>query len=132
MVAEINAVGTAYLRLDLLPAQAQAPVRQLFREYTKARVDGYRARNDAALAEFYDNAARLQTDIWNQVTAATESDAGRMTRLLVMPALNDVFDRHVDAVERPERPLPSGRVAASHAAALGAGLGGRAAVAGHP
>jgi len=33
--------------------------------------------------------------------------------------LNDVFDRHVDAVERPERPIPSGRVPASHAATLG-------------
>jgi 4-hydroxybenzoate polyprenyltransferase len=34
--------------------------------------------------------------------------------------LNDYFDRHVDAVERPERPIPSGRVSASTAAALGA------------
>jgi 4-hydroxybenzoate polyprenyltransferase len=36
--------------------------------------------------------------------------------------LNDVFDRHVDAVERPERPIPSGRVPAVHAARLGCGL----------
>lgn len=36
--------------------------------------------------------------------------------------LNDYFDRRIDAVERPERPVPSGRVPASHAAALGAML----------
>ena len=36
--------------------------------------------------------------------------------------LNDYFDREVDAVERPERPIPSGRVPASHAAVMGAGL----------
>jgi len=36
--------------------------------------------------------------------------------------LNDFFDRHLDAVERPERPIPSGRVAASRAAALGGTL----------
>jgi 4-hydroxybenzoate polyprenyltransferase len=36
--------------------------------------------------------------------------------------LNDVFDRDVDAVERPERPIPSGRVSASRAAALGTSL----------
>ena len=36
--------------------------------------------------------------------------------------LNDVFDRHVDAIERPERPIPSRRVSATAAAALGAGL----------
>ncbi len=33
--------------------------------------------------------------------------------------LNDVFDRRLDAVERPERPIPSGRVRAGAAAALG-------------
>lgn len=36
--------------------------------------------------------------------------------------LNDVFDRRLDASERPERPIPSGRVPASHAAALGSAL----------
>lgn len=36
--------------------------------------------------------------------------------------LNDYFDRHVDAAERPERPLPSGRVPAGAAALLGAAL----------
>jgi 4-hydroxybenzoate polyprenyltransferase len=34
--------------------------------------------------------------------------------------LNDYFDRHVDAVERRERPIPSGRVPARAAAILGA------------
>jgi 4-hydroxybenzoate polyprenyltransferase len=33
--------------------------------------------------------------------------------------LNDVFDRHLDERERPERPLPSGRVSATAAALLG-------------
>ncbi len=36
--------------------------------------------------------------------------------------LNDVFDRHLDAVERPERPIPSGRFPARGAAWVGAGL----------
>lgn len=36
--------------------------------------------------------------------------------------LNDFFDRELDAVERPERPIPSGRVPARQAAALGTAL----------
>ena len=36
--------------------------------------------------------------------------------------LNDVFDRRLDAVERPERPIPSGRVPARRAAWFGAAL----------
>ncbi len=37
-------------------------------------------------------------------------------------ALNDYADRDLDAVERPERPIPSGRVTPSQALAVGAGL----------
>lgn len=37
-------------------------------------------------------------------------------------ALNDWADREIDAVERPERPIPSGRVPASTALGLAAGL----------
>jgi 4-hydroxybenzoate polyprenyltransferase len=36
--------------------------------------------------------------------------------------LNDYFDRRVDAVERPQRPIPSGDVSAGAAAAFGAAL----------
>ena len=36
--------------------------------------------------------------------------------------LNDVFDREIDRLERPERPIPSGRIPVAYAAALGAGL----------
>lgn len=35
-------------------------------------------------------------------------------------ALNDFFDRRLDGIERPERPIPSGRVPPRHAALMGA------------
>jgi 4-hydroxybenzoate polyprenyltransferase len=37
-------------------------------------------------------------------------------------ALNDVFDRAVDRHERPERPIPSGRISAGAAAGIGGSL----------
>jgi 4-hydroxybenzoate polyprenyltransferase len=36
--------------------------------------------------------------------------------------LNDVFDRRVDAIERPDRPIPSGRASVTAAASLGGSL----------
>ena len=36
--------------------------------------------------------------------------------------LNDAFDREIDALERPERPLPSGRIAPATAWRLGLDL----------
>ena len=38
MVDEANAIGTAYLRLDLLPVQIQPVLREQFRRYAQARV----------------------------------------------------------------------------------------------
>ncbi|MCA9056061.1 MAG: UbiA family prenyltransferase, partial [Planctomycetaceae bacterium] len=35
---------------------------------------------------------------------------------------NDLFDRRIDAIERPQRPIPSGRVSVRAAAILGTGL----------
>lgn len=58
------------------------------------------------------------------------ADAGGLEWLLLSTlglygggvVLNDVFDARLDAVERPERPIPSGRVPLRNAALLGAGL----------
>jgi 4-hydroxybenzoate polyprenyltransferase len=44
--------------------------------------------------------------------------------------LNDVFDRDIDRIERPERPIPSRRVSVAAAALLGAGLLGLGVLAG--
>jgi hypothetical protein len=38
IVREANAIGTAYLRLDLLPASQQPEMRRLFREYLDTRL----------------------------------------------------------------------------------------------
>ncbi|MCE0539979.1 UbiA family prenyltransferase, partial [Kineosporia rhizophila] len=37
-------------------------------------------------------------------------------------ALNDFADRHIDAAERPHRPIPSGRISSNQALAVGVGL----------
>src|SRR5262245_2395126 len=42
IVEETNAIGTAYLRLDLLPVAAQLTLRERFRQYLAARLEDYR------------------------------------------------------------------------------------------
>ena len=46
IVDEANAIGTAYLRIDLLPAAAQGELRAGFRRYLDARLAAYRAVPD--------------------------------------------------------------------------------------
>lgn len=43
---EANTIGTAYLRIDLLPAESQQEMRELFRRYLDLRLETYRNAAD--------------------------------------------------------------------------------------
>jgi hypothetical protein len=94
IVEETNAIGTAYLRLDLLPASMQPALRESFREYVDTRLEVYRKLPDvqAAKAELA-KAAKLQEDIWTQaVTASQAPGAAAAAPMLLLPALNQMID----------------------------------------
>ena len=91
-VQEANAIGTAYLRLDLLPAAAQPDLRRKFRRYAEARLAVFRLLPDfeASNAEAV-RANELQRLIWNEVIAALPGVPQSAT-LMLLPALNEMFD----------------------------------------
>jgi hypothetical protein len=94
VVTEANAIGTAYLRLDLLPADAQAGLRRAFRDYLDARLATYRKLPEmgAAMAE-HRRATALQGEIWhNAVIAVNSPGAASGAPMLLLPALNDMID----------------------------------------
>ena len=94
VVEETNAIGTAYLRLDVLPASAQPPMRDLFRRYVDARLEAYRKLPDmqAVLAEL-NRANQLQGEIWSQAVAAGRMEGAPPTAtILLLPALNQMID----------------------------------------
>jgi hypothetical protein len=92
IVEEANAIGTAYLRLDLLPIAAQPAIRQNFRKYLDTRLAVYRKLPDfqAAKAEL-DRAATLQSEVWTQAVSACR-EAGQPATMLLLPALNEMID----------------------------------------
>ncbi len=91
IVEEANAIGTAYLRLDLLPASAQPALRQNFRDYADSRLAAYRKLPDigAAKAEL-DRSAGMQLEIWSKAVAASTDRP--QAALLLLPALNQMID----------------------------------------
>lgn len=93
IVQEANHVGTAWLRLDVLPAGTQPGLRDLLRQYVDSRLAAYRKLADlpAAAAEF-DRSVELQSRIWKQAVAACEGPEGQRAMMLVLPALNAMFD----------------------------------------
>jgi hypothetical protein len=94
IIEETNDVSTAYLRLDLLPASSQPPLRELFRQYLDARLETYQKLPDIEAAQAsFDHSMRLQEDIWQQaVAAARMPEAPLAANTLLLPALNQMFD----------------------------------------
>jgi len=89
VVEEANDIGTAYLRLDLLPPAAQPTLRQLFRDYTTSRLHLY----DSVTEEVSPVTERLQHEIWQKsVAAATSPGANADATKLLLPALNAMID----------------------------------------
>jgi hypothetical protein len=93
IVQEANAIGTAYLRLDLLPTSAQAPLREKFQEYAASRAALYEKLTDipAAKSELA-RAGKLQKEIWSQAVAASTGSEYQSARILLLPALNEMID----------------------------------------
>jgi len=93
IVDEANDIGTAWLRLDVLPADAQPKLREAFRKYTDSRIAVYRTFSgsglDAAQAE-YARSTALQQEIWAEAVAASRDVPS--APVVVLPALNAMFD----------------------------------------
>jgi hypothetical protein len=92
VVDEANAIGTAYLRLDLLPAASQPVLRDQFRRYVTARIAVERVLPDIETSNAQAAiATTLQKEIWSGVLAALKESPPQAT-IVVLPSLNEMID----------------------------------------
>lgn len=90
---EANAMGTAWLRVDLLPASARPAIRAAFRDYVDARLSVYRdPADDAAVAAGQRATGAAQATLWGLVAEAVATPDGQRAMTTVVPAVNDMFD----------------------------------------
>ena len=93
IVQEVNAISTAHARLDLLPSQSRLELSNILRDYVAAQLAAYRmlASVEAARLEFA-RVKLLQDEIWKKTVAACSQSDGKPICLLLLPALNGMFD----------------------------------------
>jgi hypothetical protein len=91
LVEETNAIGTAYLRVQLLPPGQQAMAAATFRKYVDARLSS--ARHNWFLdVGLRNETSALQQQLWTQGTDAATQDPRAVTTGLYVQSLNDMFD----------------------------------------
>jgi hypothetical protein len=89
--AEANAIGTEYIRADLLPAADGARVRALLRTYLDQRILFYRTRDEQQLRKINAATGQIQSQLW----AAVEASAGAQptaVMALAVSGMNDVLN----------------------------------------
>jgi len=89
--AEANAIGTEYLRADLLSAGDAAKVRALLREYLDQRILFYTTRDGPQLHQVNTYTASLQDELWSAVRVPAATQPTPILALAVS-GMNDVLN----------------------------------------
>ena len=89
--AEANAIGTEYVRADLLPAADAARARDLLRKYLDQRILFYNTRDEVQLQQINAATAQLQSELWTTVRAPAGAQPTPVIALAVS-GMNDVLN----------------------------------------
>lgn len=88
---EANAIGTEYLRADLLPAAESSKVHALLKSYLQQRILFYSVRDEPQLAQIRVETSRLQGELWSTLQAPATALPTSVTALAVS-GLNEVLN----------------------------------------
>jgi len=88
---EANAIGTEYVRADLLPLADADHVRALLKSYLEQRISFYQTRSPNERERINERIALLQTDLWSAVSGPAKVRP-TPTMALVVSGMNDVLN----------------------------------------
>jgi hypothetical protein len=103
VLEEANAIGTTYLRSEMLPEPYRTEIQKLLREYvdvrTKVReLPGEKEELKKALQQMLDRSEQLQTRIWSQAVALGKMNPDSIVIGLFLQSMNEVIDLHMKRV----------------------------------
>ena len=89
--AEANAIGTEFVRADLLPTADATRVQNLLKKYVDERVLFYTTRSQQRLAKIAADTAELQKELWSAVLPGVAAQP-TPPLALVVSGMNDVLN----------------------------------------
>ncbi len=96
LLDEVNAVGTTWLRADMLADPYRTTVREGLREYVDVRLDAART---GVVAEALRRSEELHGTLWSQAVAVAEKSPNSEVVALFIESLNDVIDLHAERAQ---------------------------------
>lgn len=105
IVREANAIGTAYLRADLLAEPHRSAMRDAVRSYAELRIQLFVALNEAEAARVLDDLGEAERGLWSAALRGVEAD--RTVMMGVLPPVNEMIDLLAVRNATSDRHLPS-------------------------
>jgi hypothetical protein len=107
VLEEANAIGTTFLRTQLLPEPPRQEISDLLRQYVDVRLEYYAAGvDDEKLHQAFSRAQSLHKQIWSYTTALGEKDPRAVTTGLFLLSLNEMIDLHAKRLTAMENHVP--------------------------
>ena len=88
---EANAIGTEYVRVDLLPSDTAAKAKALLVHYTDLRIQFYKTRSLDYLNRINTETSAVQNQLWETVAAPAKAQPTTNT-MLAVSGMNDVLN----------------------------------------
>lgn len=88
---EANAIGTEYLRADLLPGKTAEQTKDLLKQYLDQRILFYTKQDPEKIKEIRQKTDELQMTMWNTILPAAKANNTPITALAVS-GMNDVLN----------------------------------------
>jgi len=106
IVKEANALGTAYLRADVIAEPQRSELKGALREYTADRVRLLSGKERDQIPPLLAKVGGLHERMWRSAIKGTQDNAPLMG--VVLPSINEVIDLHSThlALARRHLPLP--------------------------
>ncbi len=106
VVKEANAIGTTWLRTDLLAAAERARMQDVLRRYVDSRVAFGQARTSEEELARYQQTEALQAELWSTMTAAIAGFQDTPRASLVISTTNDSIDLAAERLATRQAHIP--------------------------
>lgn len=107
VLEESNAVGTAWLRAQLIPEPASSEAQRLLREYVDVRVKGGQWKTPDKLKLAIEQSEELQNELWRLTTDLVRGGADPVIAALFVASVNDVIDLHAKRLNAGRQRIPA-------------------------
>lgn len=105
IVSEANAIGTAYLRAEMLNEPYRSSLRTALKEYTELRLEASKALRTGVDPLVLTELMKRQDRIWTSARDGVNDKPGMV--MAVLPPVNEVIDLHTLRIAAGKRHVPN-------------------------